>query len=140
MSIVSALMVGALLGWLVGWYLDRKFWNRQRVSISEHNTRAELLSADLDSARKELEQLRDQLNHGTLTQDPEQPSGRLETIKGIGPAFAKRLRAAGIATFADLAALTEQQLSDIIDAQAWQRIDPATWLSEAARLSASATE
>jgi len=60
----------------------------------------------------------------------------LEVIKGIGPKYASKLRAAGITSFAALAALTPERLAEIIQPASWQRPDFSGWIAEAAALAA----
>ncbi len=57
---------------------------------------------------------------------------RLEEIKGIGPVYAKKLNAAGVYSFADLANMRAERLTDIIKPNRWQLIEPERWISEAA--------
>ncbi len=64
----------------------------------------------------------DLLNVGLLPND-------LEEINGIGPVYAKRLRAAGIKTFEDLAACTTDQLADIVGKG--RTADYESWISQA---------
>ncbi len=64
----------------------------------------------------------DLLNVGLLSND-------LEEINGIGPVYAKRLRAAGIKTFEDLAACTTDQLADIVGKG--RTADYESWISQA---------
>ncbi len=59
-------------------------------------------------------------------------SDPLEDINGIGEVFARKLSAAGILTFAQLAETSPERIRDIIDPEEWQRIDPEAWVSEAA--------
>jgi len=54
----------------------------------------------------------------------------LTSINGIGPTFAKRLKAAGITTYEELAALTADQLREITHAADWQA-DPNDWILQA---------
>jgi ribosomal protein L30 len=57
----------------------------------------------------------------------------LERIEGIGPKIASVLRAAGIATFADLAAAEPSRLNEILEQEPNLRLaDPATWSEQAA--------
>ncbi len=56
----------------------------------------------------------------------------LEQIAGIGPVYANKLRAAGVVTFADLARLRADRLTDIIQPNRWQLIEPDRWITEAA--------
>lgn len=66
----------------------------------------------------------------------ETPADPLQEIRGIGDVFARRLRAAGIRTFADLAALTPDEARDLAQAQPWQA-DPADWIEQAQALASS---
>ena len=68
---------------------------------------------------------------------PEAGSDDLTQIKGIGPTYAQKLQAAGISTFAQLAALTASQLDDIIDAPDWRDSDYQDWIDQAKELSQS---
>ena len=55
----------------------------------------------------------------------------LTLIRGIGPKFANQLAAAGITTFAALAAATPEQLQEAVNAPTWQKPDYAGWIAEA---------
>ncbi len=57
----------------------------------------------------------------------------LTEIVGIGPVYAQRLQAAGILTFADLAAATPAQLAEIIGARA-QLASLKGWIASAKKL------
>jgi nucleotidyltransferase/DNA polymerase involved in DNA repair len=57
----------------------------------------------------------------------------LTIIKGIGPTYARRLEAAGIHTFAQLAALTPEQIREKAGLSEWQG-DPQEWLLQARAL------
>jgi diacylglycerol O-acyltransferase len=58
----------------------------------------------------------------------------LTRLAGIGPAFAARLAAGGIDTFAALAASTPDALATIIQAPDWRRPDYASWVEQARAL------
>ena len=58
----------------------------------------------------------------------------LTAIKGIGPKFAETLHAAGITTFAALAELSPERLEEIVQPAAWQKVDFADWVAQAADL------
>lgn len=65
---------------------------------------------------------------------PSPPAGKggkddLTGIKGIGPTYAKRLAAAGIVTFADLAASSPDRLREIT--RATPMADPGEWIAQA---------
>lgn len=60
----------------------------------------------------------------------------LTRINGIGPAFQGRLRAAGIHSFAQLAASDPATLRAAVAAPDWQKVQPDRWIEEAGRLAA----
>jgi diacylglycerol O-acyltransferase len=55
----------------------------------------------------------------------------LTRLVGVGPAFAARLAAGGIDSFAALAASTPDTLAAIIQAPDWRRPDYASWIEQA---------
>lgn len=55
----------------------------------------------------------------------------LTRLVGIGPAFAGRLAAGGITTFAALAASTPDALAELVQAPDWRRPDYANWIEQA---------
>ncbi|MBX2940538.1 MAG: glycoside hydrolase family 13, partial [Ferruginibacter sp.] len=57
----------------------------------------------------------------------------LKLIEGIGPKAAEVLAAAGLATFADIAASTPEQIKAILDASegSFNAADPTTWPQQA---------
>jgi predicted flap endonuclease-1-like 5' DNA nuclease len=58
----------------------------------------------------------------------------LTKIKGIGPTYAKKLHAAGIYNFKGLAALSVDELSNIIQPQSWQKVNLNNWIEQARAL------
>jgi WS/DGAT/MGAT family acyltransferase len=58
----------------------------------------------------------------------------LTRLAGIGPAFADKLRAGGVATFTALAASTPDALAAIVQAPDWRRPDYASWIDQARAL------
>ncbi|MEZ4769640.1 MAG: hypothetical protein R2844_14570 [Caldilineales bacterium] len=60
----------------------------------------------------------------------------LTRITGIGPVFQSRLRAAGIHTYAQLAATDPEAVRAAAAAADWQKIEPESWIEEAAHLAA----
>ena len=60
----------------------------------------------------------------------------LTTLEGIGPVYEAKLKHAGIATFAQLAAADEAGLKEIVQAPAWRRVYYSDWI-EQARLAAA---
>lgn len=57
----------------------------------------------------------------------------LTSIKGIGPTYAKRLKEAGITTYAELATQTPDRLAEITRATG-AAADPVEWIAEARAL------
>ena len=55
-------------------------------------------------------------------------------IKGIGPALAARLSAAGIFRYRDLAEADADELPNALGIQPWQKVEPDVWVAEAAVL------
>lgn len=55
----------------------------------------------------------------------------LTKLAGIGPAFANKLAAGGIHTFAALAASTADEVAAIVQAPDWRRPDYAAWIAQA---------
>jgi predicted flap endonuclease-1-like 5' DNA nuclease len=55
----------------------------------------------------------------------------LTLIQGIGPRYAERLTLYGIATFAGLAAATDEQLDAAVEPQSWQKVDYDSWRAQA---------
>jgi predicted flap endonuclease-1-like 5' DNA nuclease len=53
------------------------------------------------------------------------------TLEGIGPVYEAKLKHAGIATFAQLAASDEVNLKEIIQAPAWRRVNYGEWIEQA---------
>jgi predicted flap endonuclease-1-like 5' DNA nuclease len=62
---------------------------------------------------------------------PAVPADDLSRLEGIGPTYAQRLRAAGIATFSRLAEADPERLAAIIQAPAWRQPDYASWIAQA---------
>ncbi len=58
----------------------------------------------------------------------------LTKINGIGPAFARRLAQSGIATYAQLANMSAQEVRQRAQLADWQG-DPENWIDQAAALS-----
>ncbi len=63
---------------------------------------------------------------------PDEGEDPLERIRGIGPVFARRLRAAGVRTFADLANCPPERLREIVKARPLH--NPEAWIAQARQL------
>ncbi|MDK3156041.1 helix-hairpin-helix domain-containing protein [Kamptonema cortianum] len=51
-------------------------------------------------------------------------------LEGMTEEYATKLSGAGISTFGDLAALSEDRVLEIIEAQPWDMVDVATWVAQ----------
>ncbi len=92
-----------------------------------------IISPEIDITEAPLAEIRAEAEEASAA-PAAPPAERLEVIRGIGPKFAERLHAAGIHTFAALAAETPERLREIVRAQSWQKIEPEAWIAEARRL------
>jgi predicted flap endonuclease-1-like 5' DNA nuclease len=135
------LVTGLIIGWIVEWLIDWRFWRRDlNASLAEERR----WQRELDSAQREIGELKEQLARLSEQTDSQMTAAnsekadterdRLERIKGIGPAFAQRLRKAGITTFAQLAQLSPERIVEIIHPEPRQAIDPASWIAQAKEL------
>jgi predicted flap endonuclease-1-like 5' DNA nuclease len=57
---------------------------------------------------------------------------RLEKIDGIGDVYEHRLNSAGVWTFAQLSQMNVESILNLIQPEAWQKIEPDKWILEAA--------
>ncbi|MCP4359097.1 MAG: hypothetical protein GY796_13865 [Chloroflexi bacterium] len=97
--------------------------------------RKKLIEADekLETADSQIEALQEKL---TAVQDQMQYSGKnqLQIIRGIGPAYARRLNEAGVKTLSDLAEIDPEKIKEIIGLKPWQNVETADWVREAKAL------
>lgn len=102
-------------------------------------------SAELAILQKEVSELQERLQareaaavetrHKGIAVEFEEPEvDDFTQIKGIGPALAARLSAAGIYRYADLAEADPDDLPNALGIQPWQKVEPEVWISEAAVL------
>jgi len=56
-------------------------------------------------------------------------------MRGVGPKFSEALYAAGITTFDQVANMTPEQLQEVVQAAAWQKVDFDEWIEQASELS-----
>lgn len=143
MNVLAALVLGLLIGWLIEWIIDWFYWRARMRPLAEENSRlaqenirlkanAQLdeenttlmrehkkldeenssLKARLTELEAELNQIKASALIGHLLN--KDGTHNLEAIKGIGPAFAKRLHEAGINTFDQLGQLTTQDMERIL--------------------------
>lgn len=66
---------------------------------------------------------------------PEGPADDLKLISGVGPVLEKKLNALGVMTFAQVAAMSKDDITKLDDALSFKgRIERDDWLSQAAEL------
>ncbi len=66
---------------------------------------------------------------------PEGPADDLKKISGVGPVLEKKLNALGVTTFAQVAAMSRDDIEKLDDALSFKgRIDRDNWLEQAAEL------
>lgn len=138
MNIIAVFVLGLLIGWLVEWIIDWFYWRGRIHSLAEENVRLQKERPDADSEEKttliqankklddensglraQIAELEDEINRikaaaligHLLNKDG---THNFQAIKGIGPAFAKRLNDAGIKTFELLAQQTPQDMERIL--------------------------
>lgn len=141
-SVVRKLMMGLMLGAAIGWVLLRyrrhngleEPWETQPGGEEQE---IEITGAVLaeEEAEEALESLAvDQPAASEPTAEPARRD-RLEAIKGIGPVFAKRLQAAGITSYQQLAGTSPDRIREIVSAQPWQAVEAEEWIAQAREMS-----
>jgi len=132
-------ILGILTGWLVGWLVELLYWRQKRRQLYEE--RIKELKGSLEACRRQVAELRDEVERrGRTVVELEQELAApaevpipddLSEIRGIGEVYKKKLYEAGIVTFADLAASTEEELRAVIQPEGWQAVDFAGWIAQA---------
>lgn len=140
MNILAALVLGLLIGWLLEWAIDWFYWrarmqavieeNSQQVGLERMNSILEEENTTLMREHKNLDEenstlkdrlatLEDEINRikasaliGHLLD--EKGNHNFQAIKGVGPAFAKRLNEAGVKTFEELSQQTSQDMERML--------------------------
>ncbi len=138
MNIWFAVFLSFLVGFLVEWVVDWRFWRRNK----DDNGAADKLNVAESNIRDLEVKLKDALNR-----EPEKiietvikevkvlvHEDRLQDVKGVGNVFAKRLNGANIFTFEELAATSSERLTEIIDPKEWQALETEAWIEHAKQL------
>jgi predicted flap endonuclease-1-like 5' DNA nuclease len=162
MSFLPPFLIGAAVGSIVTWQIDRRKQSRWVRQISKEGglTPAQSRQSEPQQGGDGTPQTAVDISEGgsgpaapspaspsvlhleslgSVSKAAEAPRGQdqLEEIRGIGPVFATRLKAAGIRTFAELAALTPERIVEIVtpDNTAENNlIDPQDWIRQAHNL------
>jgi predicted flap endonuclease-1-like 5' DNA nuclease len=143
MNVLAALVLGILLGWFAEWIIDWFYWRgrmsplveensrlakenvylKENIQLDEENTtlmrehkKLDEENIDLKARLSELEAEINQIKASALIGHLLNKDGthNFQAIKGIGPAFSKRLNEAGVSTYEQLAQLTPQDMEKIL--------------------------
>lgn len=98
-------------------------------------SKLEEAKAKLQTADQHIQKLQDSVEDAHVMMSY---SGKneLQLIRGIGPAYARRLNEFGINSFSDLAKCAPEQIATIIKKKNWQAADIQDWIDEAKALAA----
>ena len=134
------LILGILIGWAIEFVIDWYYWRRQKAGAVDESVWQGKLNAAETKWRDLDIQLQDALNRKperlveTVFQEVFVEKDRLQDVKGIGKVFASKLNDAGIYTFTQLADSTPERLTEIINPEEWQAIEPKEWVEHAKEL------
>lgn len=141
MSTLAAIVLGILIGWLIEWVIDWLYWRKKRVVVQtternvevslQEKTTAILLqdkTAENETLHQEIASLKARLEQ--LTNLPDD----LKVIKGIGPEIERRLHAAGVTSFAQLAGLAPADLEKILGSLIKRLVNEGDILAQARTL------
>lgn len=150
MGFVFGLLLGLLVGWIVELIIDWRFWRLDGDSISNRLNAGignlvgdggnnDALNAQLSEAKAEIDRLQAALAAAATGEVKRED--RLERINGVGKVFRTRFNEAGIYTFAEVAALTPERITEIMGVtESWRKIDPESWIAEAAQFASGAKQ
>jgi predicted flap endonuclease-1-like 5' DNA nuclease len=129
MRAFKVFIFGLLYGWFIKLAFDRIYRENEMEDLrNENNSLREYIgSLEMRLQPKSLESKSIQRERSATSVQPEPVAAPapapgsekddLRAIKGIGPAIEKKLNNAGIQTYAALAALSTQELEDILGSQ-----------------------
>ena len=128
MKVIRGLFFGFVVGAVVGLVIYLRMQRLQREAVENQRAlRIKIPEKGRPAAQPAQKAAAKPASAPAAGPDP------LTEIVGIGPVYAKRLQAAGIHTFAELAAATPAQLAEIIG----PRAQPASlkgWIAAAKKL------
>lgn len=113
MNLLAALVLGLLIGWVIEWVIDWFYWRGRIVHAAQENASLQERITALEEAARRQPILAKGRTKSTFLTDKD-GNDNFQAIKGIGPAFSKRLHEAGIHTFEQLSQLTPQQMEEIL--------------------------
>lgn len=124
LEIGRKITMGVMVGMAIGWVLIKRMTHPSRPGVIVPSS-ADALEIDITEPNTVVVE-----SKPAIERKPTLPDD-LESIRGIGPAYAQRLREAGITTFKALADQTPEHLSEIVQARVWQAIEPQSWIDQA---------
>lgn len=134
------LTAGAVGGGAVGVGVTQRQVRHLQVRFNEQVAQTEAYQTEANRLQTALADAQTQIsaNAANIVLPVAQPAqDSLEQIRGIGPVFARHLNAAGIFTFADLAAQTPEELQKIMTGvRANRMFHPQEWIDQARQLAA----
>ncbi len=141
MNILTALVIGLLIGWLGEWVVDWLYWRRRYAEHQKALAEAQAAEAE---ARQQAAQMEERARTaesalgGPVISEPPTIARRpddLTQIKGIGPVIARKLNAAGIMTYQQLARLKKDEFEAIIGDLVQRFVDEDGIIKQAQQLS-----
>lgn len=112
-------------------------WLRQEQATPAEKTPASRRQSVAQSPAPEREEEPEEGQKAGQAEEAELRADDLQAISGIGPAFEQRLKDAGITRYAQIAALSEEEIRERINLDPW-RGDVASWIEQAQRLTGEA--
>lgn len=148
LSPFALIMLGFVAGWVVEWLIDLGLRRRRMASQvaqreqhpqeqgeapvaaeAQPAAESEATTAPATSAAAPTDSSAPVIVPATPGIEPEDD---LASIPGVGPAYARLLRARGVLTYEDLARLDEPDLRTLICAlPSWEKVDVGAWIAEA---------
>ena len=115
MNLLAALVLGLLIGWIIEWVIDWFYWRGRIVNTDRENTslKERIVVLEEENRKRPLTFAAKGNTKSTFLTDKD-GNDNFQAIKGIGPAFSKRLHEAGIHTFEQLSNLTTTEMEEIL--------------------------
>ena len=113
MNLLAALVLGLLIGWVIEWVIDWLYWRGRIINAALENASLKERITTLEEENRKRPLSIGPKAKSTLLTDKD-GNDNFQAIKGIGPAFSKRLHDAGIHTFEQLSQLTPEQMEEIL--------------------------
>ena len=115
MNLLAALVLGLLIGWIIEWVIDWFYWRGRIANITRENATLQerIVALEEENRKRPLAIAAKGNTKSTLLTDKD-GNDNFQAIKGIGPAFSKRLHDAGVHTFDQLSQLTPEQMEEIL--------------------------